>query len=106
MLRHRPTIDAVKTAMEMFAADHGDYNGTAAIIETAAAIQTMLDAAGVDLWPTNLVVGTANGNLCDGMVPADGSSGYQLMSVGRDASHTFIYDNGANTITAHGDTTI
>lgn len=76
------TLEAMKTAMEMYAADNGAYPSAAKVTDVAS-LQTTLG----DNWPSNIKTGaTATGALID--VSCTDTT-YTIWARGRDDSHCF-----------------
>ncbi|MDD5773171.1 MAG: prepilin-type N-terminal cleavage/methylation domain-containing protein [bacterium] len=81
------TLEAVKTAMEMYAADNGVYPTLTGGANTGHDLSIALGAD----FPTNIKMDTTVAGALNDVVSATGT--YTLWAIGRDADHYFSLTN-------------
>ncbi|MEW6087498.1 MAG: prepilin-type N-terminal cleavage/methylation domain-containing protein [bacterium] len=79
------TLEAVKTALEMYAADNGAYP-TLAAASTGTALSTIIG----DDFPTNIKLDSTTGSFAGALNDVNSTpTAYRIYAIGRDADHYF-----------------
>ncbi|MFH1287636.1 MAG: prepilin-type N-terminal cleavage/methylation domain-containing protein [bacterium] len=89
------TLEAIKTSMEMYAADNGTY--PTGSVATVAGLSTALG----DDWPSNVKTDGTTGSIVapsSGTITNAGGSAYIIWAIGRDSTHCYsLTQNGTKT---------